>query len=322
MSNKIRKISRLSCYAFLIILLASCGKELEQFTPQDPTGVVDDIYANFTTESEEFTLDVQDKYVIETQKNTLIVVKKDDLILNSGNAITDKITIRIQEISDKADMIKNNLSTTTSTDFLISERMIKIEIESNGNEVKLKPGSNYNIYIPNTQPKEKMNLFYGIMEFETVIWEEAENDRAIEINEWFFQTQNGVIADFGYILNCDRFDWINVDIYYETPADQKIEVSVELPEVLYNGKNTIVFMVFENENSAVRLSYNESTRKFYEPYGATPKGHDINIVIISSISENDFHFGIKKFSTAFNINSFMVPESMGKSAIEEKLKEL
>lgn len=322
MSFKIRKISCISYYAFLIILLASCGKEFEQFTPQEPTGTVEDIYNLFSSESEEYTLALEDELIVVTEKGSTIVIPRQSLNLDNLNPIPDNIIIRVKEISKKSEMIKNNISTVTADEFLISERMFRIGVEAAGTSIGLKEGQEFNIYVPNTQPKENMKLFYGINGSESIIWEDTNDDRALIINEWFLQTPNGILTDYGYILSCDRFDWINIDAYLETAQDEKVEISINLPDILYNGENSMVFMVFENENSAVRLNFDQNKNRFYEPYGATPKGKNIKVVVLSSFSKDEYHFNVKNLNTNNNINTLIIPEKMDKTMIDQKLKEL
>jgi hypothetical protein len=311
---------------FLVILFTNCGKDFEKFTPRETTGLVEDIFNNFSSEVEVFEIKSSSSsdIILETKKGSVIFINRTNLILN-GAEIDPESTLRIEvkEISGKGEMITNNLSTNTSSKLLISERMFKISIKVEDEEVQLQSGKEYKICVPNTQPDASMKLFYGTTDTgNRTIWEEAEDTRAIELNEWFFQTDMGVLTDFGYVLSVDRFDWINIDKYNDIPDEEKVEIRVQVPLDIYNGQNSIVFMVFIDNNSVVGLQFDQNTGEFYEPYGASPEGEEVSFVILSAISADEYQLGIKNTTIQHGLSYLLAPQPLTKEEIKTRLEKL
>ncbi|MDQ3015951.1 MAG: hypothetical protein M3R25_04410, partial [Bacteroidota bacterium] len=108
-----------------------------------------------------------------------------------------------------------------------------------------------------------------------------------------------IITGFGYECFSDSTDWINVDVFFEIPEDQRTDVCVELPEE-YTNTNTQVFMVFNDYKSIVMLEGNADLELFCEHYGSTPKGFNVTFVVISELGEDTYLFDAKTTTVGQN----------------------
>lgn len=312
---------------FACFLLSGCVKEYDRFTAYPPTGDISDFFEAIPTTAENKQLFLAENgTVIVTDNRTLIRIPSNALVDLSGNLIQGEVTFSYKELHTMSELILNNVPTVSDGRLIASAGVFDFRAFQNDNELNLKDGKKIRVQLPTQDPKEKMELFYGSEGSSTGFnWEEADMDSTIwnnvNLREWEFQDSIQEWFDYGYEFECDQLKWINVDIFVEVPEDQKTSVCVELPEI-YNNKNTVVFMVFNDIRSFVNLPGNGDTMKFCEPYGLSPIGYNVTFVTISSLGDDEFHLGVASTTITKDHNQFIVPEAKTISEILAFLKTL
>ena len=325
MRSKHQNISLMLLFAIPVLLLFSCGKDSEVFTPYEPTGNIEDYYEAEQPDTQYYQAWASDDILVVTDNNTIIQIPSYSIVDENGEVVTDGIKIEVLEVFDKGEMILHNTSTMTRDAYLKSDGMFHVKVTKNGKPLKMKDGIGYKIYVPNKEPDPEMKLFYGSKGMNnTIMWTEAEGsqDDNIRVNEWQIADSSTVYFDFGYELFCDKFTWINIDKYFDIPDDEKTAVCVSLPEELYNQKNTAVFMIFKDEYSVVPFAYDIDQKAWCEPYGQVPKGWEIIIVAIASLGDDEYHLGSMMATVTENDFFTIIPEEKTKEEIKEFLKSL
>jgi hypothetical protein len=304
-----------------VLLFISCGEDSEIFTPYEPTGNIEDYYSAQDTDAQVFERMASEDILIVTENNTIIKIPSYSMIDVAGNVISEGVRIEVIEVFEKGDMVLHKTSTMTSNAHLKSDGMFHIKVTKDGEEVKMKDGYNYKMYVPNKEPDPEMKLFFGDRVDEMVVWEEAV-DQEIRVNEWQIADSTTVYFDFGYELFSDKFTWINIDKYYDLPDDAKTSVCVSLPEELYDHKNTVVLMIYKEEYSLIPFTFNQEDKLWCEPYAQVPKGWEIILVSISSLGEDEYHLGTKEATVVENDVFTIIPEIKTKEEIKEFLESL
>jgi len=321
MRSKHQNYTLMLLFTIPVLMLLSCGKDSEVFTPYEPTGDIEDYYAAQDNATQIFERTASDDILIVTENNTIISIPSYSMIDDAGNIVSDGIEIEVLEVFDKGDMILHKTSTMTRKAYLESNGMFHIRATKDGKELKMKDGYNYKMYVPNKEPDPEMKLFFGDRVNGMVVWEEAE-DQEIRVNEWQIADSSTVYFDFGYELFCDKFTWINIDKYYDLPEDQKTSVCVSLPEELYDHKNTAVFMIYKEEYSLIPFTYNREDKLWCEPYAQVPKGWEVFIITISSLGEDEYHLGYLEATITENDLFTIIPKIKTKEEIKEFLESL
>jgi hypothetical protein len=291
------------------VFLISCGKDSEVFTPYEPTGNIEDFFAEVQLPFQSYQALADKEIFIVTDNNNIIKIPAYSMIDPDGNIVSDAIDIEVVEIFKKGDMVLHNKPTVTADDILITGGEFYIKARKDGKTLSMKDGYSYQIFVPNQNPDPAMQLFYGSTNTGSLIWSEApEGNENIRVNEWQLQDSSGVYSDFGYVLNCDKFTWINIDKYNDIPDEDKTSVCVSLPEELYNPNNTVIFMVLKDDYSVVAFAPDADKKLWCEPYGKVPKGWEVYLLAISSQGEDVYHFGIIDVTITENDVFTIIPE--------------
>ena len=296
----------------LMVLVCSCRDSLE-FVPNAVTGNVNSFFGNVQTQSKSFSFENSNGAVYITDKNSVISIQPNSFVNDGGVLINGLIDFEYVELLDKGLMMLYKVPTTTTTSLIESDGVFHLSASSNNTAVNLSENTSINIKIPNDNPREQMELFYGNDSGNEFNWIEADGNpdswENIQINDWLVPDSSGnEVEGFGYEFEVNQLEWINCDIYYDLPNSAKTEVCIQLPEELYNNVNTVVYMVIEGINSFTVLQGDPNTKIFCEPYGLTPIGLEVIFVTISEMSEGNYHFGTKSATITENYEGLISPE--------------
>ncbi len=276
----------------MMICMYSCTDSYE-FIPDPISGDINAFNQEVQTYSKTQLINNQDGSVIFTDDGNIITIPANTFVLD-GNPVEGDVEFEYIELMDKGLMMLYGVSTTTTSDFLESEAVFYFDASQNGNKLSLNPNLGIRVNIPSDSVSNETRFFFGEEnEDELFVWEEAEPQgdlwNQVRISEWTIQGQDG----FGYEFQTTELDWINCDIYYNIPDDQKTDVCVQMPDLVYGNVNTQVYMVINDRNSFVMLQGDPNTKQFCEPYGLTPIGSDVTFISISRLNDGSTHFGMK-----------------------------
>ena len=315
----------ISLLTFLTIgvLFLSCGKDVDQFIPDpidepDPDPIVGDITNFFKATLDDLTI----KTNISCYDQAFVTLPSNNTIVFPYNAFDidglapcgfdTPIELEIIEADSKGEIILIGRPTVSGGKLLESKVEYNIEATYDGKPIKLREGVQIQIVMPDDNPQERMELFYGDTDSEGRFdWRQADGDdnswNNVNGAEWFLtdSTQN-VIQGFGYECFSDSISWINIDIFKDVPDDQKTDVCAELPDI-YTNQNTMVFLVFNDFNGVVGLFGDAELEKFCEPYGMVPIGFNVTFIAISEQGEDCYHFAASETVVEENHNEIIDP---------------
>ena len=121
-----------------------------------------------------FEIDSEGFVSIVGKKGTKININTEDLVFEDGEKIEFPIKIALLELTSKEDLMRANAQTVSNGRWLVSGGAYKIQITSNGRQLKLKEGSSYTISFPKIVD-ERMSIFYGERNKEgNMNWESSE----------------------------------------------------------------------------------------------------------------------------------------------------
>ncbi len=315
----------------IAVVMMSCGKDIDLFVPRESQGPVGDI-----TRLKERLLDgIQDDIV-----STIKVPCDGDKAFQIGDLVIDipagfvdltlypcssgYFDLEVTICDSKGEILIAGIPTISEGTLLESRIEVKLQLKQAGSVVHLNHGKTIRLLVNDPDPRDRMELFFG--NADNSEWLQADNNPDTWDNvantEWFIQQDsNQTISGFGYECFADTMDWINVDVFFAIPEDQRTTVCVELPEE-YTNTNTQIFMVFDDYKSIVHLPGNADIKQFCEHYGSTPIGFNVTIVAISELGEGTYMFASKSTSVTENLEVKLSPVRTPFNEIENYLRAL
>jgi hypothetical protein len=168
-----------------------------------------------------------------------------------------------------------------------------------------------------------MELFYGMREYDNTrqdsiyTWDEADDNPNtwdnVAVTEWVaLADSQQIITGFGYECFSDSLKWINFDVFNNIPENERTDVCVTLPEE-YGNVNTVVFLVFKDQNSVIALPGNPGTRQFCNYYTqfiqlGVPIGASVSFVVISEQGEDEYFYAKVDAVIEENHQEFIFPQ--------------
>ena len=120
-----------------------------------------ELYKQIERKPQEFTIDPREDNSILCEQGTVIHIKANSLKM-LGSCKDEKVILKVREDFSKADMIIDNLSTTSNERPLETAGMIYVEVhDCKGREVKLSRNEEYTVFIPTDTISADMQLFSG-----------------------------------------------------------------------------------------------------------------------------------------------------------------
>ena len=287
-------------FGFLITMM-SCGKDIDQFVPratQDSNGDINRLMSRLQTDiaGDVFTTvscPCSGDRAFLIDKDLVLVIPEDFVDLNTYPCLNGSFDINVTVCDTKGEILISGLPTISEQKLLESRIELNLEILDGTSLVKLAHGKQIRILVNDPDPRERMELFYG----DSDQWIQADENADIWDNvansEWVIQQDSSQISGFGYECFSDSLDWINVDVFFEVPQDQRTSVCLDLPKEFTN-KNTSVFMVFDDYKSLLWMPGDSSSQQFCEPYGATPVGFRVTFVVVSEMGIGSYMFAAQK----------------------------
>ena len=285
----------------LVVMMMSCGKDIDEFIPRASQVPAGDISRLMTRLQSDIAGDVfttvscpcSGDQVFKIDKDLVLVIPPDFVDLSKYPCTNGSFDINVTVCDTKGEILIGGIPTVSEGKLLESRIEVNLQIVDGNTKVKLAHGKQIRLLINDPDPRDRMELFYG----EDEVWVQADQNpdtwNNVSSSEWWFQdSAQQIITGFGYECFTDSLDWINVDVFFEVPAEQRTSVCIDLPDEFTNT-NTIVFMVFDDYKSILAMHGEAETMEFCEPYGATPLGFNVTFVVLSEMGEDSYMFAQK-----------------------------
>jgi hypothetical protein len=296
----------------MLVIMMSCGKDIDQFIPKTSQSVTGDISRLSDRLRSDIAGDITTTIscpcygdrVFEIDKDLVLVIPPDFVDLSVYPCSGGFFTMDVVVCDTKGEILVAGIPTVAEDKLLESRIEFNLQIRDGTTPVRLAHGKQIRVLVNDPDPRDRMELFYGDDDNQEWIQVDQNPDTWDNVfnSEWWLQdSAQQIITGFGYECFSDSMDWINVDVFFEIPKEQLTNVCIELPEEFTNT-NTAVFMVFDNYKSLLEMKGDPELKQFCEPYGATPIGFNVTFVVIAEMGEDNYFFTTK--STTITSNHF------------------
>ena len=298
----------------ILVMMMSCGKDVDQFIPNASQGVQGDITRLTSKLKQDLsgeityvgTVRCTGSQVFEIDKDLVLSFPPGFVDLNQYPCTNGYFDISVTVCDTKGEILISGIPTLSENKLLESRIECNIEIKNGNHSVKLAQGKKIGVYVKDPDPRDRMELFYG----QDTDWLQADGDPTIWNNvanqEWTLESDSTFFTGFGYGCLSDSIDWINVDVFFDIPENQRTPVCVELP-AQFTNKNTKVFMAFDDYNSITYMPGDSIQERFCEHYGSTPIGFKVTFVVIAELGEEDYYFASKTTNITPNLVESITP---------------
>jgi hypothetical protein len=139
-----------------------------------PDSVVkEELFSSIEAKSQSFLVDPNLDTVLNCRKGTKVFLPKEVMCFKDGSATSKKVKVIVEECYDAASFLSNNLTTSCGNRLLESGGSVHISASSEGRELLVKDGMDFEIAFPKTPGVEGMDVFYGQENGEgAVVWSE------------------------------------------------------------------------------------------------------------------------------------------------------
>jgi len=217
--------------------------------------------------------------------------------IGSGTAAppTGKVKLEVLRLKTKGDYIKAFKPTTSNGHLLEAGGTFFIRISKDGKELVLAPGTTIKIRFSDSEdPKNNIQVFYGresnplpLSGIDTTFTWIRDTDTT-RLNTYQKPANGTSPVIKGYELISKNLRWVSAERYIDSTRPKAKITAILSPN--YTNKNTVVFAVFADQKTVVKLSADYASRSFAA--GNIPLGSKIKLISISRIG-GDLYLGTK-----------------------------
>lgn len=299
----------------MAMLLGGCQKDQDIFIPyeigaEDLKGQIVDLLDEVTSTTETFQWEVNNAHTFFTRNGSRLAVPADAFMTLDGTEnLEGQVELKIREVIHKGEMIKFQLPAHNHGRLLETLSALHIEASLNGQPLALRTGISIDWDIPAEEFTGDFNLYYGLEESGRVAeWAGATEVninqppvRAIKILTQEGESLNAYKAQpqqLGW-WNCSRFTMSEV-------SAEEMNLKIELP-LHFDGKNSAVYLVFENRKTVLPLDWNEIERDGQFSSPLVPVGEDIIVVAIARGTLDRSFLGFESLRTNRTSQTLTLP---------------
>ncbi len=264
---------KLSHYLFTAVIaaglvtLASCKKDRTTVIVNNTSGGSKgsklnplNTFASAKPTSQSFTFDNTLGALITGAKGSKFYFAPSSLVHQNGSAVTGNVTVELREYMNKADMLFSGITVTSGNALLESGGMFYIMPRQNGEELKLKSGSTFQIFIPKANAgNEAMDFWNGEPNlddsFNKIDWVKQDS---VPIEQVKDTVQGGgqrtkYFAQFNYF----KFGYCNIDREMNKFKTIISKFRIKLPGHC-KDTNSTALLLFKNYNSCAWCYWDNS----------------------------------------------------------------
>jgi hypothetical protein len=290
-----KTILNLATIAIMSIVLFGCRKNDVIENPADK-------YENFvganTPEEQLYSINASTGGVVSGRRGTKITFPPNAFVNPDNSLATGNVLIALREALDKSQWIMGKLSTTTTTDMLISGGMLDIKV-NRVDGIELKPSAAMLVPTPsliNVIKVEVPRLPNRPDTLRLFLPNVAQGGTGAETpSSWAASYYPFGNSSNSYIFQLPQFRWVNCDGLYNQPGVKTtIKVTPDLTAVT-GASQVQAMLVYKNITTVITLPPSAS---YFQSYtNSIPVGSTADVVCIGKDASGKIIFAIKPATT-------------------------
>ena len=290
---------------FITVLLNSCKKEFsDSFTPYTNLGINDTVWTNKPLTNgfldsisyainntawfvDSFNTVLEKKFKLNDSLEIFFPSHSYSFPNTPGSFPDGNIKVEVLALRKKGDYIKTLIPNSSKNYLLETTGSFFVRLSRNGQEIVMAANSGFYIRWRDDNPRTNLKFFEGAQipnRDSLFTWLPAPTDGYISVWD---STSLGANKK-GYQLTSKSTKWLSSSNFIDTSSGST-RLNVTLP-LNSTNKNTLVFAVFNDKKTVVRLTTDFITRSYY--CMNVPVNSSITLLSISLI-DNEFYLGTR-----------------------------
>jgi hypothetical protein len=240
----------------------------------DNAGVFKKFNADISKQAEYFIINPSSDTTLTCKEGTTVFIPANTFQTLGGAAVSGPVTISVKEFYSVADIISNNLTTTSNGKQLITGGMLNIAAISNDKPLQIKQGAFIDLKLPTRVFSSDMQLFTGAENAMTFTSVNEEKPVLKGIVDTVTKTIR-IDTVSKESSSADRADFFNQGINW-IPAGQQ--------QFFINDKNKYITLFDLQDNSRVIYRKNRSIAKYLIPYDCPTSVKEMERILFEKYS--------------------------------------
>ncbi len=301
----------------IVVGFLSC-QDKDEFTPDPISGDVSEFYSNVQGAYEGDSFSASSDHIYITNNNTSVHIPANCLVYADGSDVTGEVTVSLEDVLNKGELIVHNVPTMSSESVLSSEGALFVSFNQDNEELFIKPGSLVTVRLRDPNADANAILFDGLDHDNATTWKVS--DHTMSLETWSFFWDNKDWDDSGYEFYISTTGWFSVSLELNPTTPFLDPICVSLPRELYDGTNTDVFLLLDDYDTMIPLEMDSEKMLFCATFSNISVGSEATIVSVSSLGEGDYHFGTSNATISIDTGEILVfPKSQTKEQILDLL---
>lgn len=306
----------------LVLLLPSCYKDKEVFTPNQVYTINNDILlSDLTGKPESLIANIDNQSVIVLPNDISLVLPKNKLNAINNAPVSGQIKIEFKDYTTPRSGLLNCFEPSTADEWIDNKKVIYLKISQDNQEINFTEP--ITIYLPTKAEIKDLKVYTQNTEGNNNQWNISSIlSNQIMYGDWLIYDDilpSKEIA--GYRLNMTQANnWILLG----KPIGQKSVMdnpcTVQLPHG-FNQTNSVVYFVSNENNFMFKLDYKDKSSQFYTNKGVEKQSIPGKMIFIGQISEDQYYFGTTNVvlgnESNVRIDGIAMPQEKIKAALSK-----
>lgn len=308
--------------AAAVLVFSGCKKDIDERDNTFPAntasnGAILNLFAQHAPPVQQFTISAATGGTVYGASGGRVTFVPNAFRYANNQPVTGNVTIHLQEVYTKRDIIFSGGYTTAHGLPLVSGGEMNITAWQGSQELKLAGPGYATARIPAAANAAPMRKFWAAN-----IGPDA--DFRMTDSTTIGPTPDSSASSYSYGFGLDSLDWTNCDQYYSFVYSHNAtmaEFYVPVPSI-FNGQNSFVLITSPYSMSASRVwRYNSSAQRFECDYYRLPVGFDFTFTIVSEIN-GTFYYDSRTVTIADNITIALNPKITSEAQIIQNVGNL
>lgn len=309
----------------MIALLASCGKDVDVFTPAVlESGDISTFFEAAKTTPLHYEWDASEQVTIKLPSKGQVIIPANAFALENGQAVTGMVQTKVIEIADKGSLLGNRQNTTAEGLLVNAISTLHLEVTQNGQPVALDTGKYVRVQaVVDEEHASNLRVFQGDDAEGFVNWGEVqENEFPVRPAEISDEEDGKILQGIEYTTY--NLGWVQCGSYLQSEGSMdKAVLCVELPKN-FSSKNTAAFLVFRNFGTVIEVDDFDMNGLPKICRDELPAGYWADLIVIAQEGEEGGYFFARELLAIpmENLTINIVPERASLSDIMLALEDL
>ncbi len=301
---------------FLLLLLFSCGKDIDTFRPLANIEQLNSLFEELQDPAEVKHYANNASAITLNFDNVSVRVLPNSFVFEDGTPCFDSVSIALKTMTSSRQLFYEQLNTEINNELFHVNEAYHLAFTSDGQEVYLSDDTNVKLYIPQLKENTLSTTLYYTPNKREINWSDLTSTKAMISGDYVVQDIEGVNwTGFGYEITITNSGWYAV-IDDSRPIQSKDEVSFCInKESEFDFTNALVYLIPQTGKGCKVIPYNTFVDQFCDTWVVNREEEDYRVLLLSIEDDETYHI----YSTQINLSEDVTIEASGEYVDRETI---